>query len=237
MSAVILPGWGLGRLPLQAMAEAVNGQVLDLPGYGEAAIETNFDHAVTQLAEQILAPSTLIGWSLGAMISVAIAARFPEKISQLVLIAGTASFLQRNDWPHGLEASVLDGFKMGVSSDYSKTLSRFVAGFNRGDTHGKSVTQTLLTLASNAPQPDLDSLLAGLHWLQEVELCAELGNIRAPTLLIHGAVDPLMPLSAAEAIALKIPNAQLVVMPTCAHAPFISQPKLFMSHLQSFMHV
>ena len=236
MTPIFLPGWCLGRGPLQAVAEATNGHILDLPGYGTSDLPPNFDLAVSALAAQLPPRTRLVGWSLGAQLALAIASRFPEKIDKLVLIAGTASFLARENWPHGLPASVLDGFKTGIAADFTKTLPRFVGSFNRGDARSKAVTQLLLDCANAAPQPPLATLLAGLDWLRDTDLCAELPTINAPTLLIHGAADPLMPLAAAKAIAATIPNTQLVVMADCAHAPFSSQPDIFLSHLQSFLH-
>jgi len=47
-------------------------------------------------------------------------------------------------------------------------------------------------------------------------------DIRQPTLLLHGARDTLMPLSAAEWLQKHIQKAQLAVLPGASHAPFLS---------------
>ena len=39
---VFLPGWCLGRTPLNAAVNAINGQIFDLPGYGNAPLITDF---------------------------------------------------------------------------------------------------------------------------------------------------------------------------------------------------
>ena len=47
---VFLPGWCLGRGPVQASAEACGARILDLPGYnGTPCVET-FDEAVDAIA-------------------------------------------------------------------------------------------------------------------------------------------------------------------------------------------
>jgi pimeloyl-ACP methyl ester carboxylesterase len=46
---------------------------------------------------------------------------------------------------------------------------------------------------------------------------AALRNVRAPTLVIHGADDPLVPLAAGEDTARSIPNAKLVVIDRMGH--------------------
>ena len=45
-----------------------------------------------------------------------------------------------------------------------------------------------------------------------------LGGVRAPTLVIHGAADPLVPLAAGQATAAAIPGARLTVIQTMGHA-------------------
>ncbi|HEX6734803.1 MAG TPA: alpha/beta fold hydrolase, partial [Azonexus sp.] len=144
----ILPGWGLGRGPLQATAEALGGTLLDLPGYGETPAESDFDTAVTQIAERLPPGATLAGWSLGALLALAVAARNPDKVGKLLLIAGTASFTQRNGWPDAMPPAVLDDFTAAVAADAAPTLRQFVAGFNRGDARARPVSAELLRLAS-----------------------------------------------------------------------------------------
>ena len=45
-----------------------------------------------------------------------------------------------------------------------------------------------------------------------------LASIKAPTLVIHGADDPLVPLAAGEDTARSIPGAKLVVIDKMGHA-------------------
>jgi pimeloyl-[acyl-carrier protein] methyl ester esterase len=153
--------------------------------------------------------SALVGWSLGAQLAIAIAARAPQKVSKLVLIAGTTSFIQRDGWPHGMAPEMLADFAAGVAADIEAMLPRFVGGFNRGDARAKSVTSELLELADARPSGAV--LATGLNWLRDVDLRPLAPQIKAPTLLIHGANDPLMPLAAAEALAALIPGAELAM--------------------------
>jgi pimeloyl-ACP methyl ester carboxylesterase len=47
---------------------------------------------------------------------------------------------------------------------------------------------------------------------------AVLARVTAPTLVIHGADDPLVPLAAGEDTAASIPGARLVVLPRMGHS-------------------
>jgi len=230
---VFLPGWCLGRGPLNAAVDALQGTIFDLPGYGEAPLITDFDAAVAAIADRLQPGTTLAGWSLGAQLALAVAARAPEKVGKLLLVAGTASFVQRDGWPHAMPPEMLAEFAAGIAADVEAMLPRFVGGFNRGDAHSKEVTRQLLDLAD--PRPPAATLGAGLDWLRDVDMRPVAPQVKAPTLLIHGAADPLMPLAAAKALAALIPGAQLAVFGECAHAPFLSRPDDFLARAQAFL--
>jgi len=229
-----IPGWCLGRGPLAATVDALGGQFIDLPGYGAAPLIEDFSIAASDIAARLPAGSTLCGWSLGAQLALAVAAQAPEKVGKLLLVAGTASFVQRDAWPHAMPPATLADFAAAIAADAEAMLPRFVGGFNRGDANAKAVTQTLLQLADRRPSGEV--LASGLNWLRDVDLRPLAPKIGVPTLLIHGAVDPLMPLAAAESLGALIPNARLEVFADCAHAPFISRPADFIASARRFVH-
>lgn len=230
---IFIPGWCLGRGALQVAVDAVHGQILDLPGYGAAPLLTDFAAAADQMADYLTPGTVLGGWSLGAQMAIAIAARVPEKISKLVLVSGTASFIQREGWPHAMPPSLLGEFSAAVAADIEAMLPRFVGGFNRGDARNKAVTRQLLEWADK--RPSTATLLTGLDWLRDVDLRDSAPKISCPTLLMHGSADPLMPLAAAESLATLLPNARLEIFADCAHAPFISRPDDFLARLLAFL--
>ncbi|WP_295006803.1 alpha/beta fold hydrolase [uncultured Dechloromonas sp.] len=230
---VFLPGWCVGRTPVAAAVNALGGSIVDLPGYGSAAPIDDFDAAIDAYAARLQPGTTLGGWSLGAQMALAIAARHPDKVGKLLLVAGTTSFVQRDGWPHAMPPAMLAEFAAGIAADAEAMLPRFVGGFNRGDARAKAVTAELLELAD--PRPSGAVLASGLNWLRDVDLRADAAKVACPTLLVHGAADPLMPLAAAEALAALIPGAQLARFDDCAHAPFLSRPDDFLARARSFL--
>ena len=99
---VFLPGWSLGRGPLTAAVDRQNGLIFDLPGYREAPLLTDFAAAADAVAERLAPGTTLAGWSLGAQLALAVAARHPDKVGQLL-----AAFLVRGQLSRLAQASHL----------------------------------------------------------------------------------------------------------------------------------
>jgi pimeloyl-ACP methyl ester carboxylesterase len=62
--------------------------------------------------------------------------------------------------------------------------------------------------------------LAGRRW--DDDRRASLSAITAPTLVLHGSDDPLFPQAHGEALATRIPAAQLEIVPGMGHHPFFA---------------
>ncbi len=227
----LLPGWCLGQGPLRALASTLDACLLDLPGYGKAPLAPSFDAAVDQIADSLPDACALGGWSLGAMLALAVAARRPGKVDRLLLIAGTASFVARPGWQHAMAPAELAAFSAAAIADIDAALPRFVANFCRGDGRARAVMRACLDLADPRPSGATcgatfaATLATGLAWLRDADLRAEARAVACPTLLLHGAADPLMPLAAAESLTGLLPDARLVALPGTAHAPFLSDPE------------
>lgn len=225
---VLWHGWGMHptawdglktQLKIQPQAQA-------LPGYaGNAAPDTyTMDALADALLADVSTPITLCGWSLGAMLALHAAQRHPDKIARLILIGATPSFVQRADWPHGMTPEALAEFADAVEADPKTALKRFIALFNQNDVNGRSIGRALTQALGADELPPAAILAAGLALLRDTDLRALAPQIAQPTLLLHGAHDPLMPLAAAEWLAAALPQARLAVLPDAAHAPFLSDP-------------
>src|SRR5574343_1459552 len=121
-----LPGWCVGRTPVKAAVEALHGSIIDLPGYGGTPLIGDFDAAVDHIAGRLPTGCALGGWSLGAQMALAIAARHPAKVGKLLLVAGTTSRVQRDGWPQARRRAMLAGFTAGIAADVEAMLPRFV---------------------------------------------------------------------------------------------------------------
>jgi|APTNR8051073442_1049403.scaffolds.fasta_scaffold24186_2 pimeloyl-[acyl-carrier protein] methyl ester esterase len=251
---VLLHGWGMtpaAWAPVQSLlgGRRSSARALALPGHAGAAPAPAAEVAAWsgRLASQLPPATTVVGWSLGALLALDLARRCPERVARLVLIGGTARFVADDAsapsaWP-GLAPATVDAFRAGFTRDPHATLKRFLALQCLGEADRRGV-QTLLgaaltpldapeqrkgdegdasppafpTSAATPTNPARAALADGLTLLARTDLRATLPRIEQPCLLIHGEHDALMPIAAARAMALALPCAQLEILRGSGHA-------------------
>jgi len=235
---VFLHGWGLhGGIWSETRASCC-GEAPDLPGYDGMPLvapyhaETLADIVAGKLSEAV----SLVGWSMGGMVALALAARHPEKVARLVLVGTSPVFMNREGWGHGLDETVLSDFAQELQRDYRATLMRFLSLQARGGDSARAVVTRLRDSLATRDEPTQALLAAGLGLLREVDLRGVAARVTCPTLVIHGAYDTLCPVAAGEWLATHIPQARLVRHERAAHAPFISHPDWFVATLKVFLH-
>ena len=201
-----------------------------------ARVLADFFQTAQALAAALPENCLLCGWSLGAMLALQAAGLAPQRISKLILVGATPSFMQRADWPHAQPPALLDSFSGALAGDATTTLKRFIALFNQGDTQARLISRALVKPLLATPLPATAALLTGLNWLREIDLRQQIASIAVPTQLIHGENDPLMPLAAAKWLEKTLPRARLEVFSGAAHAPFLNDPERFATLLGDDFH-
>ncbi len=236
--ALFLHGWGLHGGVWADTLRALPGTAVDLPGYGATPGVAPYraQTLADALAARIEAPVAVVGWSMGGMVALALAARHADKVARLALVATSPVFVRRPDWPHGLEADVLAGFAASLRADYRATVLRFLSLQARGGDDARAVIGRLRAQVFARGEPDAVTLADGLQLLRVVDLRAEAARVRCPTLVLHGAHDGLCPPAAARWLAGHIAGARLALHERAAHAPFLSHPHWFVAQLGAFLH-
>lgn len=186
------------------------------PPYG---LEDMAEDALGVLSALGVAKAHVIGVSMGGMIGQILAARHPQRVLSLTSIMSTSSrrglpgptpqarqaLLRRPDNPKDVDA-IIDqavALQQAIGSPAyptpEKQLRRRAARALRRCYCPAGVTRQMLAVAA---APDRSELLA---------------TIAAPTLVIHGASDPLVPLACGEDTAARIPGARLEVIQGMGH--------------------
>jgi pimeloyl-[acyl-carrier protein] methyl ester esterase len=239
---VLLHGWalhgGMWGPWLDELVPHARLHLVDLPGHGHSP----WSHDLAGLADlartvsHIVPPgAALVGWSLGGMIALELARQEPCRASALVLLATTPKFVAGDDWPHGMEATVLDEFALSLAADHRGTVQRFLALQARG---GERSLETLRLLRQNLDAhgpPDPRALAAGLQVLRTADLRGILPGITLPTLVIAGQRDKLTPAAAGRALAGVLPAGDFVEIANGGHAPFLSHGRQVLEEVLGFL--
>ncbi|TAJ77948.1 MAG: pimeloyl-[acyl-carrier protein] methyl ester esterase [Gallionellaceae bacterium] len=242
---VLLHGWGMhGGVwtdVARQLAEDFCVHVVDLPGHGKSVLPSpasgggELDAVVAELSAAFPSPLTLCGWSLGGQVALHWAARAPDKVRRLILVASTPCFAGRGDWAYGMESAVLEKFAAELEADHAATLRRFIALQLRGSENERELLALMRERLSSRGEPDMAALRGGLNILRDADQRAELAGIKQPTLVIAGERDKLTPPEASRYMTQAIPSARLVEVAGAAHAPFLSHPEIFVAAINAFL--
>lgn len=190
------------------------------------------DDAATLLDALQVPKAHLLGVSLGGMIAQQIAIRHPGKVNRLVLACtapGGALSVRPSpealaafapDPSAGLEAQIRRTIPWLYTEEYCRTKPEEVEAFVRR------------RLASPADEAGVAAQLAAAigH-----DAGGHLGTIHAPTLVITGAKDLLVPPENSRRIAERIPGSRLVVLPRAPHRLFAENAEEFNGEVLSFL--
>jgi len=196
---------------------------IDLPGYGGSATCAPYtlDALSDAVIDELPAPVTLCGWSLGGQIALNCALRNPRKVPKVVLIATTPRFTRAAGWGCAVDSELLEDFGHELRRDCRATLRRFISLQAQGDADARTVTRRLRARIETGNMPDQAALHGGLAILRDADLRESLPQVAQPVLLLHGDRDAIVPLAAAESAQRALTRARLDVYSGAAHAPFV----------------
>jgi len=230
-------GWAQSAQTWHAQVAHFSSQrplAINLPGHGGAAdvpLEGWDDALPGALPEE---PVVLVGWSLGGMLSMRLAARHPERVQGLVLLSSTPCFRMRAGWPHGCEDEVFERFREALESNAPRLLDRFFALMLQGEALDRRQYVDIARHAVDKRRPpSMAGLRDGLRLLDGLNLREVLAGIRVPTLVIHGEDDAVTPVGAGRYLSEHIPGATLATLPG-GHAPHLTRAGQFNEILEEW---
>lgn len=189
-------------------------------------VEQITEHAVYTL-QQIKAKQVIVvGWSLGAMVALQLALRFPEQISHLFLIGGVAEFVKRNRTEIGWNERVVRRMKKQLQVDVWDVIRSFDQKmFSTVEHQAGDWERWNERFRKNLPP--LSSLQAGLDFLQQFSLGIHGNQIRIPVFLLSGDEDSICSTEATLALAKQLPRSTCTIWKESGHACFWTQRERF----------
>lgn len=227
---VLLHGWGCDSRTWEPLLPALRQYsdviTLDLPGFGDSPAQGAFDlESVLALLEASLPPrASLLGWSLGGMLAVALAARCPQRVTRVVTLASNVRFVADAHWPHAMAPQVNRQFNAGFKRDPEAGLRRFTGLMARGDERERDL---LKSLRGQVPEQESISEQWGqaLTLLSELDNSAALRGLRQPGLHLFAEHDALVPQAAAGALPALNQRQRVSVVGGTGHALHWSRPE------------
>ena len=173
-----------------------------------------------------VARASLIGLSLGGAVAMWVASHAPERVERLVLCCTAPAFPPPQQWAE--RAALVRA--QGVVQLLDTLMGRwFTASF---DDRGGEVRQ-LIDAMLRSVEPE--GYAGCCEAVGAMDQTADLAAIVAPTLVIAGAADPVVPPTVAVDLSTRIANASLLALSGSAHLANIEQPTRFteavISHL------
>lgn len=238
----LLGGWGMhrgmwGQLP-ELLAQQCCVHVCEIPGYGgnNVADIPELDALVEALAASAAGNVDVMGWSLGGMLAMHWASRYPSQIERLILIGATPSFVVRENWRAGAPAEVLGNFAIALRSDAEELMQNFLCGLSEGEEDPQATLRAMQELYERFPSASTAALNAGLQWLGDIDLREQLPHLPQKVLLLHGEQDVITSVTASRRMAKLFKHAHLQTIEACGHAPHLSHLDLVYQSIRNFLH-
>ncbi len=171
--------------------------------------------------------ATLVGDSSGGLIAQRVALDYPHRVSRLVLI-GSPTTLVNND--------AVREFGKEIVALEDPISPEFVREFVSGTLHYPVPEEFLERVVSESlkvPARVWRDYYEGV--LLTVDDTTRLGEIGAPTLILWGEQDAILPREEQERRAAAIPNATLRVYPETGHLAHWVRPEWVVRDLEAFM--
>lgn len=169
----------------------------------------------------------LVGASLGGQVAAEYAADNQEGVSRLVLVSPAGimkhstpaldSYITAALYPR--ESSVSQALQMMEGSDRRpspRLIDSFIANMKR----------------PNAKMAFMSSLLC---FKNHPDITPALRRITAPTLLVWGREDPIIPVSYAGRFTAAIPNCRFIGIDKCGHTPYVQHSRRFADTVIGFL--
>lgn len=199
-------------------SETNNVVSLELPGHGRSsgkggsAIEY-YTELIRQFLDMMgLENLVIVGHSMGGVVCLDFAFKYPERVKALVLVATSAKF--------DIPAQKLMELKNDMESIFGS--------LDKAKEKMKDIDERLVT-------NDMMVLLGDVMAVRKYDGVARLRELKMPVLVIGGADDVLAPVAYSEQLHANIKHSQLKIIENVGHIVMVEAPQEFNALLEEFL--
>lgn len=222
---------------------------MDLPAYGLTGPNPSRDYSIdfyTQFINKLLAKlsikqAIICGNSLGGSIAWNYALAYPEKVSKLILVDAGGYQTKPKSVPIMFRLA-----RMPIINNIFKVIlprSAVESSVKNVYAQDNKVNDTLidryleLSLREGNRQAFLDRMVTFSPKINDTysRKIAQIKDIQAPTLILWGAEDGLIPTDVAQKFHKDLPNNTLVILPNLGHTPMEEDPQRTVEVVKKFL--
>ncbi|WP_317387135.1 alpha/beta fold hydrolase [Tritonibacter scottomollicae] len=200
----------------------------NLPGHGRSApvqsVEEMADVVRAMLQEKGIAQYAIVGLSLGGMVAIEMAGRWPDEVSHLVTVESVATVFE-GAFAQGLAGWAMLLFKVLPPSIFM-ALPASAMGAKSQDA-GKYVQDAIAKMTAK-------NNYTVMHAASQYDGRKRLSNITANTLIMVGALNRKTH-KRARKMANAIPESEFLVIPAASHIANLDAPDFFNASVLSFL--
>jgi pimeloyl-ACP methyl ester carboxylesterase len=194
------------------------------------AVTTMADDAAALLRALDISSAHVAGFSMGSAIAQELALRAPELVRSLVLVSTYAR-------PDALFTAQLNFWRWlpEVAPGERAFFEAFFTWVYTPRAHANGSVQQIVEESLAFPhQQSIEAFQAQVDACLTHDTADRLGQIAAPTLVLSGELDVILPPRFGQSVADRIPNSGFEVMPGEAHQPFQEVSEEFNARVDEF---
>jgi len=206
----------------------------DLRGFGRSAAPSGPFSPIDDLRALFdflkIDRATLVGLSLGGIIAADFALEYPDRVDRLVL---SGPGLRGDTQPP--DEKSLNAYRLGAREGAAKYFAAFLESDLLAGLRDRPQARERMRRMMTENFKALSYLAPGTLRYPDTPTIQRLGEIRAPTLVVIGALDGGALQNIAETIRSRVANAQKVVIDGASHHPPVETPQEFNRALLNFL--